>query len=362
MQHKPSRTAGILLLAAGLGLLQGCASPCDDPGVVLVESAADLEAVVDCEVMQGQLTVQGADDLVTFSLPNLREIAGPIHFNGNANLASVSFEALVIADHTGIPRAQQAGIAFQLNPKLASIRLPALTTIGSAARPVGLGAWLNGELKTLEVPSLERVFGALSFANTQLTSLSFPRLKKLTELDIRGNTPLQSLSLPDLESLSASLRLREQNLLETLSLPRLRSIGSQGGGVIELVRTGVTALDLPLLESVGLGVTIEENHALASVDFGGVMDVLPLLVVERNPSLDRLAVPDVLEIGTLRVRVNQVLTSLEFDALRKVDGLEVTANPKLPTCDVTALVAQVEAADGVRQAIVEQNLRDACGR
>lgn len=349
----------LFLLTAAVS--SGCGRPCDDPGVVLVESAADLDAIVDCEVMQGQLTVQGADDLVAFSLPNLREIAGPIHFNGNANLVSVRFDALEIADHAGSDRTRQEGIAFQLNPKLESVSLSALTTIGSATRPVGLGAWLNGELKTLETPALERIFGALSFSNTRLESLSFPRLKRLTELALSDNTPLREVSLPSLETISDSLRVSGQDLLGTLALPKLRSIGQQERGVIELVRTGVTELDLPELESVALGVTLEENFALASVVFGGPMDVLPLLYVDRNPSLVTVSVPQVLEIGTFRVRTNKSLTALEFDALRKVDGLEVTANEKLPTCDVTALVARLEERDGVRSAIVEQNLRDACG-
>lgn len=357
-----SRSAGCGLLLLGfLCQSMACASPCEDTGVVKVASAADLSSIADCEVMLGQLLVEGASDIVDFSLPLLKEIAGAIYFNGNDNLVSARFDALELVDHTGIPRAEQTGIAFQLNPKLQTVSLPALTTVGSATRPGGIGFSLNPELETLEVPLLERLFGGVGFWRTSFRTLSFPRLKRLTELSVSGNIPLESVSLPSLEVVEQGVRLSEQDLLHTLELPALRSIGTQKRGALAIVGTGITALRLPALESVALSFTVEENFALETIEVGGPMDAVPVFIVSHNASLATLSVPHVLEIGTFRVQVNGALSELKFNELRKVEYLEVTANPKLPTCDVDALVAQLKDRDGVKSVINEQNLEGACG-
>lgn len=349
----------VLILAIAVGMLAGCEQPCEVTTEVEVMSAADMEAISHCEVMQGQLIVM-ADDIETFSLPKLREIAGAIYFNGAENLKSVRFDALERVDHTGIPRGTQAGIAFQLNPKLETVSFPRLTTVGSATRDGGIGVSLNGELRTLELPVLERLFGGVGLHDSKVKALTLPRLKRLTELSVRNNTPLESVSLPDLEALESDLRINGQHLLHTLDLPKLRSIGSAPRGALELIDTGITELSFPDLETIGLSLTVERNFALVRIEVGGVMDVLPVMVVEENASLVELAMPHVLEVGTFRVRTNATLEALRFEDLREVDGMEVTANPKLSRCVVDALVAQVEARDGVRQVINEQNLQEPC--
>lgn len=347
-----------LIGCAACGALGG--EPCESTTVVLINSADDLEAISDCEVMLGQLTVQGADDIVEFSLPMLREIAGPIHFNGNENLASVRFDALELADHSGIPRAEQAGVAFMLNPKLETVSLPALKTVGSATRPTGLGFSLNPEFITVEVPALERMFGGFGLSGSKVTAVSLPRIERLTSLSIGQNIPLKSVSLPLLETVTGSVGISGQQL-QTLELPALRSVGTQGRGEFALGMTGIAALSLPELEDVALSFKIEENHALETIEVGGTMDELPLFYVERNASLTRLELPHVLDIGTLRVQNNDKLEFWDFTDLRRAEYFEVVENPSLSSCSVIALINQLNERDGVRSAIHRYNLEETCG-
>jgi hypothetical protein len=351
----------LVLGVVGVALL-GCGARCEETSVVTVSSAAEMRALEACETMAGQLTVQQADDILEFSLPRLRRIAGPISFNGNPNLTSVKLDALQTADDVGIERAEQLGITFQLNPKLETVSLQALTTVGAAdTRPAGLS--FSGEALTrVEVPALETLHGGVHFDQTRVTEVALPRLTRLTTLSFARNAVLSRVSLPQLEELTQGMGFTQVPLLTKLELPALAQVGTEDSrGGVGLVETGVTALELPLLRQIPLSFTLTDNSALARVVVGGAVPKVGVFEVKNNDALTILSAARLLEVGTLRIVGNANLVSVDLTDLRKVDGFEVVENVKLSTCEMNAVVARVKSRGGVRDAIVENNKVETCG-
>ncbi|MEJ7598766.1 MAG: hypothetical protein WKG01_12735 [Kofleriaceae bacterium] len=86
-------------------------------------------------------------------------------------------------------------------------------------------------------------------------------------------------------------------------------------------------------DNIDLGVTIEDNTALTSVD--GLVDLARIdgdLVVTGNPALGSLALKRLKQIdGTVRVSNNGALTAVDLSAAATVHKIELTNNANLTT-------------------------------
>ena len=138
--------------------------------------------------------------------------------------------------------------------------------------------------------------------------------------------------------------------LTSLSLPEITTVG---GALSVLSNDSLTSLSLPNLRSVGDYVTVETNDALTSFDLSALTEVgeewFDNVSVKHNAALTSFDLSALTRLtGSLFVRFNAGLASFDLAALTEVGGfLGLSDNDALAQCLVDALVAQVEAGDGM---------------
>lgn len=141
------------------------------------------------------------------------------------------------------------------------------------------------------------------------------------------DSSLTSFSVPQLRAVGGPLTVLNNDVLTTFSFPNLRSVGDS---LMVEDNSLLTAFDLPALTDVGEGrfdnVFIKKNDSLNSFDLSALSQVT----------------------GSLFVRFNAALNSFDLSLLGGLGGfLGISDNGALAQCLVDALIAQVEAADGM---------------
>ena len=172
------------------------------------------------------------------------------------------------------------------------------------------GTYLVGNQEDLDALSEYcEVTGSLSIYRSSLTSFSIPQITAVGEtLSVTSNDSLTSFSLPNLSAVSSDVMVESNGALLSFELPSLTEVG-----------------DGPFNN-----VWVEHNDALTSFDLS---------------ALTRVS-------GSLFVRFNAALSAFELSALTRLGGyLGVSDNDALAQCLVDALVAQVEAGEGIESGV-----------
>jgi hypothetical protein len=84
--------------------------------------------------------------------------------------------------------------------------------------------WLDSNLSSLNLPSLEVVGQKLELVASSLTSISLPALTKALWFNLSGNPALSSASFPNLTTVDESFSVANNPSLTTLSFPKLSTI------------------------------------------------------------------------------------------------------------------------------------------
>lgn len=160
--------------------------------------------------------------------------AGPVTIYANGDNAHISFPNLDNAESIEIGNAS-------------AIDLPFLTSITWGRLVV-----YNGQLKTLNLPSLQHVEdGLYLYGLPNLSTLSLPALVSVNSTFQMVTTGLHNLTLNALERVAGSLWL--EGRFETVSLPALKHVG----GALQITDSALQNLSLDTLERVSSSLLLE---------------------------------------------------------------------------------------------------------
>jgi hypothetical protein len=309
------------------------------------------------------LAVMGNSALVTLRLPTLKTVfgesglasGGPITLVGGLGIANnpaltsielpalTSIGMLAIEYNTSYPQCAAEALLAHLNPAPAWARRISGNDTTATCSPSCTSATASattdrGDGTTILVCGAEKVLVCtnpdcsgitdLFIWGTDLTSVSLPRLTSVSgdlwvgcSLGRSGNTALVRFILPALTSVAGSLALNCNDVLTTVSLPALTTVG----GDLNVYGSALTGLTLPALTTVsGLELWIAGNSALLNIN-------LPELATTRS----------------LRIMGNSALTSLALPALTSVgEELRISDNTSYPQCASESILAQLVSFTG----------------
>jgi len=303
---------------------------CSDPsGIIEVTSQDALEELSQCEVIEGQLWIRGAniDDLGPVSA--LRLVTDELAFSEVAQLESL--EGLAKLEHVG-----SLYIAF--SDAITDLQgLDGLRSIGGGLQNNRLVFEDNASLVSIsELAEVSMTVDTVEI-NSQVLA-NFDGLPQFTSLrSVWIATPATELSMFSELERCDSIRITYNPSLTTINLDALAE------GALEV-------LDNPALTSIGL-----DALETGSLTFGGspLVERVELpnlrtaanLVFQSNAGLQEIAFQNLRTVSDqFIVGGNEKLTSLgNLDALESVGQLEISWNPALPQCLVDELDARLGA-------------------
>ncbi len=294
--------------ALGLGALQSVSGP-------LVLSG--FGALVDAELprlvsLDGPLELVALPALARVSLPALSALEDRMEIGANPALVSVSLPVLGLpafasmldlrdnplleSAELGLSGPQTGALVVSGNATLASLDLSGLETIGDLR--------IVGELDSLDLSALAAATGELELRTGPLASLSLPALTTVgdgatlvggfTSLDLTALaavggdlalTPdaLASLDLSALETVGGPLSLGAGGALGTVALPAL----TQAGLLVIEGTEGLTGISAPLLSTLGSDLVVSANFDLRDLDgLSALTTVGGSLVIVDNAELN----------------------------------------------------------------------------
>jgi hypothetical protein len=237
-------------------------------GDVRISTRAEVEKVASATAITGRLTVKRAQ-IESLSLPRLRAIGGKLYIQKNPRLVSVSLPAL---ESIGTKNGDVALI--ERNPVLSTLDFRALS---SAAYQIAVRG--NGALRRLVFPTLMEVrgLGLVVAENAALEEIVAPNLIRSPSIEIIGCPALRDATLSGLEA-TASLVIEDDARLARLDLAALVRIARGAADrVVTACRfslsrnSALTSLSgLESLTHVGPGCAfaLRDNARLPTCDIG----------------------------------------------------------------------------------------------
>ena len=130
--------------------------------------------------------------------------------------------------------------------------------------------WLDSNLSSLNLPSLEVVGRKMELVTSSLRSILLPALTKVLSFNLSGNPALKSASFPTLTTVDESFSLSNNPSLSVLSFPKLATINGDFD-----IQNNSELLDIrgfPLVSTVGWDLDWTgcfDNGSLPSLSFVG---------------------------------------------------------------------------------------------
>lgn len=272
----------------------------------------------------GGVSVTSANEIVSIELPRLEKVGGGISLGNNPLLETVDLPALTTS----------GGFFAGGNPALETLTLPSLTEIGASGLAIG-----RANLNTLYYPN--------HAPNPTLKTFSAPKLKKNKgALTVQANEFLDTLDLKELETVTGGVEIGNHtwegegdglNRLQSLSLPRLESVGEEFTiyylPALESVALdslaeakSISFYDLPLLESLSLPALKRGRVGATSLStlhsFTAPQLISGGIGLWQNPRLASVSAP-LLASGSVSVQDNTLLESLSLPKLTTAEGLSM---------------------------------------
>jgi hypothetical protein len=288
-------------------------------GSVLVGPLASGEISFDGpSTITGDLTVNNASALTSFTSSSIGQIGGTFTLNALTLLSNLEFDKLTTVKI----------IDFVSLPALSALQFPA--TVSSAESVTVSNTFLNTlngiNLNTVATLQIDNNLHLTSFstqvgnitssatinANGQGLTVTFPNLIWAANLTFRN---IASVNIPSLAVINGSLGFYETDL-ETISAPNLTTVGdfATGQGSLAFVdNTALTNISMPLLQSVGGADQIANNtdlHAIAFpalTDVGGAIDFTGNFTTPVLPAINNIK-------GGFNVQSQQSIDCTKFKA------------------------------------------------
>ncbi len=323
-----------------------------------------LETVINS--LDSKIQITQNKNLESISFPRLA-IVSEIVINSNNNLLDLDFDALELT----------STISILQNPLIPSIALPSLDRVYSldldnntsltsitantmiAANAIRIRN--NSSLGTIDFSRLE-VLNHISLFKTNLTSMNLPSLKKIgnntINLDFFNDDLITVINPDDTKIGLGSLRLEQNNELETLSFPLLSEMDQIDIHIENNTKLDAITLVAPMSSLVNLTVItnpklrvldlststisydihISRNELLDTIDFSSLKEIRstyefnsnPILYIGENPALINLTFPKLERIETkATINGNSALNTIAFPLLQKAIEIELFENKVL---------------------------------
>jgi hypothetical protein len=301
--------------------------------------------------------------LSTLEAPNLTTIGGSLTlgaFGDPLNLTSLhglsalrSVRAISIAyaaelvDLTGLENVHTlpGGFTLRSSPKLGSLH-----GLGLAGATGGVALFdLPLLLHAPELGQITSIAGTLDIEHCfNLFDLELPSLQHAGSIVFSADKRLATLHLDGLTT-TGLLSIYANRALTTVSLPALASaddvVLNNNDALINLSVNALTTARI---------VDVEDNALLPALALDSLTRA-NALSVQNNAALSTISAPHLTTINTTRVPIttafvitgNTALAQIAFPALVTITSdASITNNPLLPTCQATALQAQVTLPAG----------------
>lgn len=264
------------------------------------------------------LVVANNATLEQLELPSLKEAAS-IDVHDNLQLASLNLPALIVV---------RGHFEVERNPELVDFEVPALQESGTDQPHAPLRIADNAALPTLSFPALVETGSSLEILdNAMLARLQLP-----------------ALVAPEPDISNGDLHVEGNAMLQQIELPALTGLGHgdgqggrSGGEFIVLDNAALTTITVPLLEAVSVFV-VEGNPRLARLDVPQLLGAFSVDII-ANDTLLSVAYPLLTSASNLRINDNAELTDLSLPQLTSVfNAFEITNNPRLPTCQAQSIL------------------------
>lgn len=170
---------------------------------------------------------------------------------------------------------------------------------------------------------------------SQLTTVDFSGMAEAVRITISDNTTLTSLNFGDMKIIYDVFSVRNCPALTTLNLSSLEKANVVQ---FEVVNTGITALNLPVLTKIKGGLLIQGNPALASATLSQLAFVASFVFAD-NDQLTGISAPVSLSNGAGAVTISNhvALTTLSLPNISTAGTITIEKNPSMTALDISAL-------------------------
>jgi hypothetical protein len=156
---------------------------------------------------------------------------------------------------------------------------------------------------------------------TQLTTVDFSAATNLVSISVSNNEVLTSVNFSHLAKVFRSIEFVGNAALNAVSFPELVKCG--GSYVTISENSALTSIDFPVLDNLKKGsLVIQANPALIQVNFNAV-GKLDSLNLYNNSALATLNLPQVTEVVNLVIGNNPSLATLNMAAIAKVNSFDL---------------------------------------
>jgi len=196
-------------------------------------------------------------------------------------------------------------------------------------------------LEVTPEPAEERIYeGSWTIRNRSDVDFITPYTRITGDLTVEGRG-LPGVYLPNLRTVRLNLVIGTSDpALTYVRMPRLREVG----GRME-VWGYHSVLDLPLLERVEGTIGIQSDETVRRIFFPSLLEALGGVSIGGDASGVRsISMPNLTSANWISIARQQELRLIEIEELANIEELiQIIGNPRLPQCQVDALISQVIA-------------------
>ncbi|MFY1831762.1 DUF7151 family protein [Myxococcus fulvus] len=340
---EPTCAAGGTRVSAGMDL--------DADGVLDEEEVlASTPLCEDLNTFEGTFVIRGPVDLAV--LKGISRIRGSLEVTtGNIPVSEIRLTTLEVVDGTlfvqdnaSLTRLEFPGLRF-IGQGLSLLNNAALETV-TVGGATGQYAWVGTNLEVAHNPRLQSLDGLQSVVprggvviedNARLShtpeGLGLRAIQTLTgSLRIKDNPALALLPLPNLTSVAQSVLIENNARLTTLEGTRLEFIGKN----LEVTNNPAlrTLTGLSTLHTIGVTLEVRLNAALVDSNGLGSLAQVESIFFSRNNAMERWGnMPRLQSMrGTLSLEAHARLVEVRgMESLRMLSWLSLYNNPALTT-------------------------------
>ncbi len=303
-------------------------------GNLLIRSAPTLATLeLGTTVVAGSLQVVSVGTLATLRMPELLRVTGAEGFGPGIEIIGSDVEAVELARLHDVP-----GVSLERNPRLAELRLPALTTVKSLEVDE-YDVYPHEALVSIVAPEVTQIESIIAF---HVRALDLGKLASVTETLLVGDGKLVDLSgLRSLSDVGLLALIQVAELQDLRGLASIRQIGS-----LQLLNnSALISLDgLEQVTDVAAALALTANPALTSIAALGNVTRVGLLMMDRNQALRDVALSSLTTVDrTLTIVGMSRMEDLSgLGAVRSVGGdITFAGNDRVSDDEITAFLRQI---------------------
>jgi hypothetical protein len=330
-----------------------CADSVVVAGAVRVANQAELEALLGCEEVTGDLSIEVFEGADLSPLSALRAVGGWLTLGDFPQGGSESWTS-----------EQYGALRAQVDAAVEQGYLPSLGGLESLERVGDLEIYYASTPDLRAFESLRSVASHASgdfgghFGLHQMPNLTnligLEQVRDMTQLVLVETTALESL-----EGLAPTEAMSDVNIVDSPKLGALTELSEvQEFGTLHLFNTGLRNLDaLTNLTTVASSISLQGNLELENIDRLGQLYGVRTLFIGGNPLLTHVpALPHVSDLVGVTITNNAELRSVSLDLVyipgsNRVRGeeleanvgyIEVGGNPKLETLSLASSLTRAD--------------------